>query len=249
MTGSEEQTSTMDAKAPVRRRRRTRFKRVPRPVVAMRGLWESATAEQQGEAHQATVWMLEYWLGKISKAQAAQHLGVPQVRVWQMSQKAVAGMVCGLLPQPRWRKGQSVTTTDPENDPAALRKEVARLNKELAVAKQLIDILKTLPGNAGRQLPTTKQREKTPSRRGRSSGGPKPGARRSRGSRKKTRVPSATPPPGGKTRGATSGTGGSQARRGGGDGPSARQDDADGAPLEEGGAGAARETGPSAESS
>ncbi len=241
MTASE-QTTVTESKEPVRRRRRTRFKRVPRPIVPMRGLWESATQEQQRAAHEATVWMLEYWLGKISKPEVAGHLGVAQVRVWQMSQKAVAGMVCGLLPQPRWRKGQRMTQADPENDPAALRKENAKLRRELEVAKQLIDILKTLPGNAGRAIPTPKQKvEKKSSRRGRSSGGRRAGAR---GSRKTS---STSPSRGGKTRGAASSTSGGKTRRGGGDGASAGPPGEDASPLEGAGGGAAGERGPPSE--
>jgi hypothetical protein len=140
------------------RRRRRKMGAMPRPILPMRALWEGASREAQERAHQSAVWMLEYWLGRMSKAELAEHLGVTPLRVWQLSQLAIAGMVCGLLPQPRYRRGMRMMSEDPENDPKALLKENAQLRRELEVAQQLIDILKTLPGNAGRELETPAER-------------------------------------------------------------------------------------------
>ena len=134
------------------RRRRRRMGAMPRPILPMRALWEGASAEAQSKAHETAVWMLEYWLGRMSKAELAVQLGVTPLRVWQLSQQAIAGMVCGLVPQPRYRRGMSAMAVDPDNDPKKLRKKVAALERELEVAQQLIDILKTLPGNASRRI-------------------------------------------------------------------------------------------------
>lgn len=254
-TGSNEVTEQPNAsqseamtKSPVRRRRRTSIKTVPRAPVPVRALWEAASGEQQELAHQRATVMLEYWVAVTSKSEAAEKLGVTPLRVWQMSQMAVAGMVCGLLPQPRFRKGQRVTPTDPENDPVLLRKELEKTRRELAVAKQLIDLLKTLPGNAGRQLepserrkPELQKKEAGTSRRAGSSGRKRVG-RGSGGARKKR----STPPSGGRARGATSSTRGKRTGRGSGDGTDAPGEGADGAPLEEPGGGAAAPEGPTA---
>jgi hypothetical protein len=169
-------TATTAPKRRIPRRKRKRLRKMPRPPVPMRALWESASVDDQKRAHLITVWMLEYWVGRMSKQETAELLAVTPLRVWQMSQMAVAGMVCGLLPQPRYRKGMSVTTNDPESDPKMLRKRIAKLEADLASAQRLIDILKTLPGHAQRGLagksktPAGKKKESPASRRGSSSG-------------------------------------------------------------------------------
>lgn len=162
------------------RRRRRKLGQMPRPVLPMRALWESASGEQQAQAHDRAVWMLEYWLGRMSKREAAAAMSVTPLRVWQLSQMAVAGMVCGLLPQPRYRKGIAVSASSPGEDPKALRKRIAKLEEELATAQRLIDILKHLPGqevsadSTSSKAPaasTSKpKKEKPTSRRGGSSG-------------------------------------------------------------------------------
>ena len=197
------------------RRRRRRMGTMPRPILPMRALWEGATRSDQERAHESAVWMLEYWLGRMSKAELAVKIDVTPLRVWQLSQLAIAGMVCGLLPQPRYRRGMSAMATDPENDPKALRQENARLRRELEVAQQLIDILKTLPGNASRELATPAERarkkESAASRRASPPGRKK--ATRGKGGGKKR----ATPPSGGRARGASSSRSG-KTTRGRGDG-------------------------------
>lgn len=144
-------TTTSPQRA-VLRRQRKRLRTMPPPPLPMRARWEGASAAQQKEAYEKTVWMLEYWLGRMSKQEAAAAMSVTPLRVWQLSQMALAGMVCGLLPQPRYRKGMAVSTSDPESDPKVLRRRIAKLESELASAQRLIDLLKTLPGNATRQL-------------------------------------------------------------------------------------------------
>ena len=69
----------------------------------LRALWEAASEEDRTKAHQRCTVMLEYWLGRISKAQAAEKLQIPQIRVHQLSQQALSGMGVALLKQPRTR--------------------------------------------------------------------------------------------------------------------------------------------------
>ena len=66
------------------------------------------------------------------------------MRIWQLSQQALSGMVAGLLKQPRGRKG---IVMDPGEDPKVLRKRIQQLERELETAKRLIEILKDLPEN------------------------------------------------------------------------------------------------------
>ena len=232
-----ETTSTSEAATPNAttgrkdRRRRRKMGAMPRPILPMRALWESASRESQERAHETGVWMLEYWLGRMSKAEMAEHVGVTPLRVWQLSQMAIAGMVCGLLPQPRYRRGMRVMATDPENDPKALKQKVVALERELEVAQQLIDILKTLPGNAGRELATPSERGKKETSASRRVGAPgRKKSARGKGSGKKR----TTPPSGGRARGASSSTAGSATRRRGDRGTSSGGSSSDGAPLDSG---------------
>lgn len=133
-------------------RKRRRVEKTPRPVYPMRALWDSVTEEERAKAHATCGTILEYWLGVSSKAEVARKLGVPPLRVWQMSQRAVTGMVCGLLRQPRTRR-KVVMATSPEEDPAALRKRIAKLEREIEWKNSLIQVLKDLPANKGRKLP------------------------------------------------------------------------------------------------
>lgn len=78
-------------------RKRSRFSRCPRPAIPVRGLWEQASEAERTSAHRSCMAILEYWLGKSSKAQIAARLEVPPLRVWQLSQQALSGMLAGLL--------------------------------------------------------------------------------------------------------------------------------------------------------
>jgi len=83
---------------------------VPWPV---RALWRAASEEEKARAHKAAVTMLEAWLGKTPREEAAARIGVRPLRFWQLSQQAVAGMVAGLLKQPKARKGAAVGIVPP----------------------------------------------------------------------------------------------------------------------------------------
>src|SRR5688500_6395026 len=76
--------------------------RVPIPV---RSLWESASQEEKQKAHKTAATLLQYWIGHKSKKEVAEELKIPQLRIWQLSGQAAAGMAAGLLKQPRARKG------------------------------------------------------------------------------------------------------------------------------------------------
>ncbi len=191
-------TKRTRTKAP--RKRRTHFKQVPRPPVPVRALWETASSEDRERAHRLTSWILEYWLGKATKEEVATALEVTPLRVWQMSQSALAGMVCGLLKQPRRRGKGAAVPIHPDEDPKVLKKKIAKLERELEVAKDLIGLLKTLPGNQSREI-TAQQRDFLVSR------GPRPRGRQAKRARGPTKKKSqTTPPPGGSSGGSTSTT-------------------------------------------
>lgn len=133
---------TEATKTPRRTRKRTRFK-MPDPAVPVRGLWQHATQEEREKAHQTAMGILELWLGKASKGELAKRLQVTPLRVWQLSQLALSGMVCGLLKQPR-RRTPGVMTK-PEDDPKKLRKEIERLKGQLEVTERLVQLLRDLP--------------------------------------------------------------------------------------------------------
>jgi hypothetical protein len=126
-------------------RKRTCFKGWPRPAIPVRGLWEQATPEEKSKAHTACMAILEYWLGKASKAQIAQRLEVPPLRVWQLSQQALSGMLAGLLRQPKTRRKVSLPPATPEEDPTHLKRRIVDLEKKLARTEDLVRVLKDLP--------------------------------------------------------------------------------------------------------
>jgi hypothetical protein len=73
------------------------------------------------------------------------------LRLWQLSQQAVAGMLAGLLKQPRTRRGTGAASwLPPEEDPMQLKRRVAQLERELKLAEELIALLRELPGNKDR---------------------------------------------------------------------------------------------------
>jgi hypothetical protein len=144
-----ENSSAVTATTPKRTRvgrKRTKFAvpwHFPRPVKA---LWREASEEERARAHRAAATVIEAWLGRIPSEEAARRLAVPRLRFWQMSQQAVAGMLAGLLAQPRVR-GRARTVLAPEEDPVTLRREVSLLRRELEGARGLIAILREMPAH------------------------------------------------------------------------------------------------------
>jgi hypothetical protein len=114
-------------------------------ALPVRTLWELATAEQRERAQEAGVAILEYWTGRITKAEVAKRLNLPPVRVWQLSQQATSGMIAGLLVQPKTRaKGVPMS---PSEDPKALQRRVAELEEMNRKQELLIMVLRSMPGS------------------------------------------------------------------------------------------------------
>lgn len=129
-----------------RQPRKPRVKMPSPPPVAMRSLWEWATAAQKEQAHQTAACLMEYWLGQATKQEIARRLKLPPLRVWQLSQQAISGMVVGLLNQPKIRGSQSEPTPDPLNDPKQLQKKIQQLETQVLSRERLICWLRELPG-------------------------------------------------------------------------------------------------------
>ena len=127
-------------------RKRVHFKQLPKPAIAVRGLWNSASEEEKQLAHQRCVTMLELWLGRVKKEEAMERLSVPALRLWQMSQSALSGMLAGLLKQPRTR-GERGAEMDPQSDPKKDAKRVLALEKEIEILRSLVTLLRGLPVN------------------------------------------------------------------------------------------------------
>jgi hypothetical protein len=89
--------------------------------------------------------MMEYWMGRASRIEAARKLGIPPLRVWQLSQQAVSGMVVGLLKQPKSRKNPE-ESMNPADNPKELRKKIAELEKTIAMQDRMIAVLREMPG-------------------------------------------------------------------------------------------------------
>jgi hypothetical protein len=169
-------------------------------AVPVRALWEHASEEDRSRAHRLGAAMLEWWLGRATKLEVAERLGLPPLRIWQLSQQAISGMLAGLLVQPR-KRGTMPMPKDPENDPKVLRKKIARLERELEVAQQLIDLLRDLPSNRARDLPGG-----VPARPQTKPQSPARKARKGRGEKRRT---GEALPPGASSGGGSVGAGGS----------------------------------------
>src|SRR5262245_52277131 len=153
----------MTAKASqARRTRRGRKRLMFQPPSQMppgvKDLWNHATAEERDRAHRTMVVILEVWMARLTRAEAAEKLGIPPVRVHQLSQQATSGMLAGLLRQPRPRKRMPELAARPSEDPTWPKGENRRLERELAETKTLVSVLRDLPlsrmndrGGAGRK--------------------------------------------------------------------------------------------------
>jgi hypothetical protein len=153
-------TSEVKARRHRTGKKRVRFKNLPRPAVSVRGLWENATSEEKTCAHKTCMTMLALWLGKIDRLAASAELEIPPLRVWQLSQQALSGMLAGLLKQPRRgrRSKEERMATDPEDDPKVLKKEIETLRRRLKLAEDLIAIYRDLPfAKAAKTPPTTSE--------------------------------------------------------------------------------------------
>jgi len=129
-------------------RKRTSFKQAPRPAWPVKGLWEAASQEEKQRSHTVCMAILEYWLGKKSKGQVAEELSVTPLRVWQLSQQALSGMMAGLLTQPRRRVSPEALQRPRGETPASLKKRVTELEKQLARTEDLVRVLRMAPWQA-----------------------------------------------------------------------------------------------------
>jgi hypothetical protein len=171
---------------PVRRRRgkkRVVFQPPKKFAQPVRALWEQASEEEKQQAHRRCATMLEYWLGRITKEEVMERLELPALRVWQLSQMALSGMLAGLLRQPRSFGGKSMAI-DPEEDPKKLKKRIRELEEKLALTEDLVRLLRDLPEN---RKALSEPSPRTRGRRGKKRTARKGGSTASGASSKETR--------------------------------------------------------------
>ena len=151
MTGAAATTGvTVQAVRTRRGKKRLQFQPPSQMPPGVRDLWNHATAEERERAHQTMVVMLQVWMAKLTRPEAAERLGIPPVRLHQLSQQATAGMLAGLLRQPRPRKKMPTHPAKRSEDPTWLKGENLRLERELAEMKTLVSVLRDLPLNRDR---------------------------------------------------------------------------------------------------
>jgi hypothetical protein len=114
---------------------------VPVPI---RGLWQAASEEERERAHETGVAILELWLGQTSRKEIAARLGIPPLRIWQLSQQALAGLTAGLLKQPR-TPSKAVAEAALEELPARVRKQLEKQEAELESLRRLVGLLREMP--------------------------------------------------------------------------------------------------------
>lgn len=156
-------STTIETKG--RRTRKQRFKNLPRPAIAVRGLLEAASEQERKKAQETCALILELWLGKTSKAEISRRLQLPPLRVWQLSQQALSGMIAGLLVQPRTRQRvtagagvASIVKKDPATDTTQLQREIVSLKQDLMASSQVNAFLKQFPA----LTPAAKERRGEP---------------------------------------------------------------------------------------
>lgn len=136
---------------------------------SVRGLWETASPEERSRAHTTCVSILAMWLGRKSRHQVATELSLPPLRVWQLSQAAVSGMLAGLLKQPRGHK-KGLNMEPSEEDPRVLKAKIAELEEENDSLRRMVEVLRNLP--AAREQPAKRPQPKPEAKpRGKSTRG------------------------------------------------------------------------------
>lgn len=137
-----ERTSTPRPGPRTRRSRKRLVFQPPRNVPrSVRSLWDEASAEERTRAHETCVSILSMWLGQKSRTEVAAELALPPLRVWQLSQAAVSGMLAGLLKQPRVR-GRPMEASEDERK---LKERLAELEEENRSLRALVEVLRNLP--------------------------------------------------------------------------------------------------------
>lgn len=147
MINDQTTTNAATTKAPETKKRtrrskkRLKFKTPERPAPAIKEIWERASAREKEEAHKTAVAILETWLGRSTRSEAAARLGIPAVRLHQLSQLATSGLMAGLLKQPKMRKRMK----EAPDEVLVLRKECERLKAENAECARLLAVFRDLP--------------------------------------------------------------------------------------------------------
>lgn len=157
-----ELTPILPLKRPKRAGKRKSGFRMETPPWPVRAIWELASPEERQEAHLKGVLMLEHWLGRMTRKDLGTKMNLPPLRVWQMSQQALSGMVVGLMAQPkRPPKGtpMAIEKKVEKDELKELRKKVASLEQDNRVMKELLELLKDMPGQtpAAPQAPKGKK--------------------------------------------------------------------------------------------
>lgn len=137
-------------------RKRVIFRKTPKPAWPVRGLWEEAPQDMKQKAHATCVAILSFWMGKKTKQEVAEELGITPLRVWQLSQSALSGMLAGLLPQPRRKVPQEVFEKPPLGSRTSLEKRVRTLEAELSRTEDLVRVLRMAPWQADGTESTSK---------------------------------------------------------------------------------------------
>lgn len=143
MLESPQETPQTDPQRLPRRMRRKKGFRMPLPAAPVKAIWKSASPEEQKSAHQKAILVLEHWMGRMNRKELAEKMGIPQVRVWQLAQAALSGMVSGLLKQPK--NPPPGTTLLPEENPKLLKKRIEDLEHQNKLLTGLIGVLRDLP--------------------------------------------------------------------------------------------------------
>lgn len=134
---------TLPPKPSFRGRKRS-FRKLPRPVYPVRALWDASTPEEKARAHRISVGIIDWWVGRRTKDETACRLGLTPLRLWQLSQRALSGMLAGLLHQPRLRGKVAPNPGKPADEVGSLKKETVELKKRLKAAENVASILQEL---------------------------------------------------------------------------------------------------------
>ena len=148
-------TECLEASEPRPKRTRCYRKRVrvgmpQHTAPAVRQLWKSSSLEERQAAHKKGTLLLSMWLGRKSKSDVAQELALPPLRVWQLSQMALSGMLAGLLKQPRPRRGKEGASMSDEESPSQLKKRVLKLEQENRDLREVLELMRMMPSPENR---------------------------------------------------------------------------------------------------
>jgi hypothetical protein len=130
------------------------------PPWPIRAIWELASTKERQDAYQLAVQILEHWLGRQTRKDLGDKLNLPPLRVWQLSQQALTGMVVALMAQPK-RPPQGtplpMAKLPDVEELKELRKEVRKLRDEKKVLEDLLVLLREMPGQGDTPAPKGKK--------------------------------------------------------------------------------------------